>query len=856
MLARLLAITAALLALAACGRPNDPRFDAIPGPLSTVDIAIAVASEPQPLTLDEWASLEALHDRYLIDYDRLRIEVIAPLVQEVRRDHKREWMEDPQALARFTRRHAMVVGRVRALDESFAVEVEKMLPAHPTLAARLGDRRAIARSARIIEGLGDGSADAATILDLEPQVRDLKLDPAQRAAVEPTLAAYRRELAQAAQALAEAEVDQPRARLAALAAAGVDDARYNELRAHAGESAEARAAAEAAEAARAAAEREAARPIMRALQATDIANQRLVEQLLPLLSAEDGQRLVAAAERRRTSDTAGIVDYSAFVLEVYRHHPAVREGRAPRVAAAIARVDAALAQLRSAQIELDRARLERSVRGLVPQDPPEAKRIQELGKVFTEASTALVAAVKDSLQDDLASILEHAREHTPDQMRELLAPTIGEAAADRAVSRASRDLFRNPLEKPPEDWDHEKSIAEQLLLAPMMDRGGFRLAARALGARDDDPLVDQLWDRHQARGQEIEGRQRTQFKALESKAEEDASGSEQNPDAFERTLAQFLDALLAADAERRAADEETFREIAIALGLQETDARFVLARAVSAARRAQLPWRRFDQAWMLGALWEAEADPISMALEIEGDDVARQAALVVLTAHAQELTQTADGARRAGLEGLRDLLLLGLRSKKTGGPSDIRELRETPAARAIVQRVTDASRARRRAQRAAVQSVVEAVGGERGGAFFAEWVMSTFPEFFAEGRQWREARSYARSAAGGETGARSDAGHGIAKAAAERWKLVEDDMVHRLAQWQDERTAMTAPAIVADLATAGAADADLGALRTLRDENAWRLLRAAATAAGEAPDARLGGDEGTGAPPRVARWAR
>jgi hypothetical protein len=42
-----------------------------------------------------------------------------------------------------------------------------------------------------------------------------------------------------------------------------------------------------------------------------------------------------------------------------------------------------------------------------------------------------------------------------------------------------------------------------------------------------------------------------------------------------------------------------------------------------------------------------------------------------------------------------------------------------------------------------------------------------------------------------------------------------------------------------DLNLACALDPTLGMLRSLRDENAWRLLREAAIAGGEAPDRRM-----------------
>jgi hypothetical protein len=50
-------------------------------------------------------------------------------------------------------------------------------------------------------------------------------------------------------------------------------------------------------------------------------------------------------------------------------------------------------------------------------------------------------------------------------------------------------------------------------------------------------------------------------------------------------------------------------------------------------------------------------------------------------------------------------------------------------------------------------------------------------------------------------------------------------------------------------------DPELAALRTLRDENAWRLLRMAASAQGQAPDTRMRNDDAAGAVPRPAAWS-
>jgi hypothetical protein len=340
------------------------------------------------------------------------------------------------------------------------------------------------------------------------------------------------------------------------------------------------------------------------------------------------------------------------------------------------------------------------------------------------------------------------------------------------------------------------------------------------------------------------------MRALEATSMQAARNAQADAGAFERSLGDYLQSLLAADGERRAADDETFHEVAIAIGVKDDDARFVLARAVGTARRASLPLRRFRQPWLLGALWEADADPISAALDLP-EEMPRTASLVVLSAHADGLRIAADDARHAGLEALRDFLLFGARMQRTGNAGSAESFRDAPEVRGIAARVQAAGKARRRAERQAIASIA-AMDPELGEHFMLVWERATFPEFFADGRAWRDASDLA---AAGIPEIRSDSGAARAAAALERWRMADQDMVRRLSEWQDARTAIAAPASPAELAVAAAQDAELGALRTLRDESAWRLLRQVAVAQGRSPDALMRDDPRMGSLQRPAQWA-
>jgi len=840
---------AVMVLLAGCGSGANPRFDALPGPLSTLDLAIAAADEAAPLSADEWASLESMHDHYLTDFDRLRVEAIAPLVREVRAREESEWVGDLETLGRFARKHGAVLGRIKALDDRFTADVSEAFHTRAAFVDRVASRRAIDRSARIIQGLSNGDDRTPTMLDLEPSVRALGLDAAERAAVEPALAEYRRDLARAAEQLAAAQVALPASKLAALNSAGVSAEMVKQLAAHANESDAARDAHYQATESLSAAERVGMRPIARAFAQVDEANRRGLASMTAALSPESGARLSGDDERRRTS-TDPYIEGGRFMLDVYARHPLVRSGRASLTRNAIEDARAALAALVRLKIQIERARLSAADRGEVHTDDGTSARLDAEQTKAVAAFKKLRATAEREIDDGTQELLDKSIGTTADEMRELLTPMLGAGNADRVVRAAGRGIFRSSRERTEVPWNTDYSIAEQLLLAPGMDHAAFHLAARAVGAKDDDPLVEQIWDRHQARVDALLVRQREQMRALEAKSSEAANRATEDPTGFERSLGDYLQSLLAADGERRQADDETFREVAIAIGLSEDDSRFVLARAVSASRRASLPWQRFRQAWLLGPLWESDADPISAALVIE-NEVERNAALVLLTAHAERLRTSADEARRVGLEALRDFLLFGVRAKRDGKDGSPESFRNAPEVRGIVTRVHQAGKARRQSQRDAIASIatMDQALGER---LTAAWLNATFPQFFAEGRARRDAADLADA---GSPPTASDAATAVLDGGIDRWKIVDQDMIRRLTDWQDARRETTAPSDGAELVTAAATDPELAALRTLRDENAWRLLRMAASAQGQAPDARMRNDDGAGAVPRPATWA-
>jgi len=809
-----------------------PRYDTLPPPLRTIDLAAAAADEPVPLTAAEWKAMDAAHDRYLQGFDALRAEAIAPLVV-VARAQASGWADaDPAMFAPLARRHRSVMGRIRALDESFLLEFPKELPGRESLAERIGARRAVTRPGCVIEGLRDGGRDGATVMDLDPVIRALCLDAASRTAIEPARMAYRLALAAAVQLLADAELDYPSALHAALAERGLDARELARLRSAPIDGQAQQDALLDAETRCLAAERDAGRARARALVAVDDANRNGLADICAALPPAPADAL-RSADRRRSSEIPGTSAVVRFALQAYAAHPGVRSGTLPGTAAAARDGIAASERMREVAIRCARRRAESLALG----DEPASEVMQELADANMEMYRAfgrLLAAFRTERPrdaDSFQAVALHAERTTPDRRRADLAACIGSVEADRLVREMPSSMFEEDLVDEELAFDSELSLTERVLLVPSMDRDALLRAARAIGVRDDEATVDLLWEREQSKAMVMEERQRPRLRFLEQRALGFAGDLQAEPAAFERAVADYIDELRAADAERCAADEDVFREVALVDGRSEADAHRAMAREVLAARRASLPWRRFRLPWLLGPLWAADADPVSMSLLVP-DAAARRAAIAALEPHAEPLRVAADNARSVGLEALGEYVRLVLRTQRRGTVVDRPEmLRDDPAIRKVALRVEEAAALRRRAQRAAIEAV-GAVDPAAGDELMRQWARATMPEFFVDGHAWREACAAAATASPD----------------AVAWRGNDVAMIRRLSEWQDTRGPAPVPDGVREFRLAAASDSRLGALATIRDETAWRLLRDRAIAEGRPPDIALqDGTRGGGA---------
>jgi hypothetical protein len=234
------------------------------------------------------------------------------------------------------------------------------------------------------------------------------------------------------------------------------------------------------------------------------------------------------------------------------------------------------------------------------------------------------------------------------------------------------------------------------------------------------------------------------------------------------------------------------------------------------------------------------------------DPLVREATLAVLAPHAEPLRAAAEAARRAGLETLRDLLVFGLRqqreSRRARSPE---EYRLDPEVQAMERRIAETARARREALRAAVEAV-ESLDASAGRSMRLAWARATVPEFFAEGRSWRDAHAEATAPPRPDRGTAEDA---MLRAATDRWLEGDAAMVERLLAWQDAPRTDALPDSLDAARVLAATDAEFGAIRSVRDEGAARLMRAMAIAERLPPtglmrDARVGQ-----APARMSNWS-
>lgn len=833
-----LALLAILLGLQGCRPPYESRYDAVPGPVGTADLVAAALDESTPLTAEEWRAADTALDSYLRAFDELRNSTIAPFVREMRQDQSNRWLADDGELTRMSRRAQSVLGRIRSQDESFYAELAAALPARAALVERVRTRRAIDRALRVSIGRDEGGSGQG-FLNLDVELSGALASPSWaphaatlRPALESMRAAYRQELSTLANSLAEALVEFPSDRLRALRDAAIPDASIDSYVRGGNDSS---SNPQQQEALKAAVKRSQSR-ITRALLAIDDLNARTIDTVVAALPAELGEPLRTDVTFRRTPPEGG-QETMRWYMEVFEVLPDVREGRAPKTAAAVKQMRQASDDYAALSLRAWRKRSGASGASDATSESELADRMQKAGERLRIAIEEGTKLSESEFPPETLQKLHSLSRGTLADTRGALEALVGTTQATRLLSRAPRTLFRLDADDP--RIDDSRSMALQVLLGPMPNRYEFEKLARAFGAPSADPVMDELWRRYEERSDELTRTQDESLKAQEKIAQSRGERSESDPGAFEREVGVYLRMIIAADEARGQLMNETLASMAAVRGIAPEDPRVKVARAQLAVARSAVPWRRFQLSWLVGPLWLSQADTLALAADVTPEDPATQAAvLAVAVAHAPAIEQAALHARMTGFEALRDFVMLVIQMQREGNHEGMSpdQLPHLPATQTMVRRVRDAANGRSDAQQTFISALEPALGASGVARLRAAYAEQTFPEFFAERATYGDARSLATGMQSRREPATNSA-H-LASATA-HWRDSDAEMMARLLRWQSSATAVAPPLHIADLQRVAMEDGELGALRVIRDENTLRLLRDAAVAAGEPPNARM-----------------
>lgn len=837
-------VLAMLAALTGCNPPFEARHSALPEPMGASDLVAADMDETPPLSLEEWHTVDALVDRYHAQFEELRTQGFAPFARELRAEQGPRWQADEQLAARFDSKAQSLLAQAAALDDALCASLAEALPHRAAWAERARTRRAIDRAARVVAGSDDGGGGAGfTNLDVEvgallSDPRAMGVEPGEvasvRAALEPLRAQYRQELALAAAALAEALLEFPSDRLRQLRSAGLPpeliDVYVRSSNRGGGDN----------EAILREAVSRAARRVNRARIAMDDLNDRTLDAWTAVLPQGCSDRLRGEAVSRRV-EPDGPQALARWYAEVMEALPEVRDGRAPRTQQAIREARAAIEANSEHRYRLWKAGT------LQPGDAPsqqDTQRSEALSKAARESLDAATRAMEKELKPETVQALRSLLGMNIGDARAALGDLVGRTQAARLMMRAPHAMFQ-PADSQEEPERPHQSFALKMLLGPLPTRDDFDRIAEVLGARPNDPILQELWSRYEESATALTESQDTSLRVIEKRIEEVGREAQDNPQAFERVVAEYLRALMTADEARGQLMLDTMENIAAGRGIGKDDPRMVVARTQLAVARAAVPWRKFQIPWLMGPLWMSQADVLRMAEALgPSEPLAQQAAIGVAVAYAPALEEAALRARMEGFEVLRDLVSLVLqlqrRMRDSGmSPEDMARIAEVQP---LIRRARDAGMARTVVQLQFISSLGEVVGTERHRALCSAYAQETFPEFFEENDWYRAARDLARSVpAPPSGGADGDGPAPQVAASAQRWMDADADLVDRLLAWQTSTPDSARPINARAVRGDALADATLATLRTWRDEHALRLLRDAAVARGEPAYSRMAG---------------
>lgn len=823
-------VLAALLLLwtTGCNIPYETRYGAVPGPITTAELVAAAVQEPVPLTAEEWSLVDAAMDRYLRDYAVAQAELIAPLVREARDDPTSRWPTDAEIAQRMARRAQSALARVRALDETLLGDLTQALPERAAFIERVRTRRAIDRAACVVLG-DDRHRDKPGVIDVDVEaealLHNMAEDPATapeaarlRGALEPLRATYRTQLAAAARNLADALLDFPTERARILADTNLSEDVIGGYVRHGTRPETQQEMDVLYEAVRRAQGR-----ITRAIMAIDDLTESTLDAWGAVLPAASMEQL-----RNNVTYRYVLAKWDApirWLLEIMEALPQVREGQAPKTTAA-------LRALRQAADEYARAS-QRQWRAYAEATPADADAIRHLTGTVQVAARAMENAQQEALRTaeqelprEIVDSIHALGKATHADAEQTLRELVGRTRAARLMARAPQEMFAPSQEE--ESLNREGSFAIQMLLGPMASKPEFTQMATLFGADPLDPIMEELWQRYHERAAELERTQEETLRQQELEVQQAGYLAQEDLPAFERRIVEYTRAVMTADAQRGQLMEDTLMDMAAARGLDAQDVRVRAARVQLAAARCAVRWTMFRLPWLLGPLQLAQADTLALVARAAPTDPDSQAVLAAIAAeHVQALEQTTLEARRVGFDTLREFLIMVLRMQQedVNGNLDPADLPNLPQAKTMARRVREAAIARAEAQIALMDAVAPVLGQERTARLRAAYAEEVFPAFFTEYPWRQEARALAEASS---------------LPAAETWRAADARMIDRLLNWT------RAPGVLvfskpSELARGGQEDGELAALRVLRDEYAFRLLRDAAVAEGQPADARMSG---------------
>ncbi|MSR18615.1 MAG: hypothetical protein EXS00_05520 [Phycisphaerales bacterium] len=795
-LTAVLVFALALLLVAGCGGPPSPRFDRLPRPITTEQIA-ATLLESAP----NWPLIDQAHDAYLLAFDELRVRMLAPLALRVLDKADRAWTEDPVQLEQLARAHRSALAAIAALDDSLLAEIGRLASEHSSQVARLADLRVIERSQSVI-----AQHDEAGVINLERLLRDIDVTEDESDRLEPFLIDYRKRLARAAASLADADLRELELRAQAMRGEGLNEAALAAMTDEGGERQKLAAAI------RHRVEEASRRDINAAIDALAELNESAQRTFAAILTPSRANELDTLVGRRCT-ETRAQSDQSRFMADIAWEMPQVQSPAESPTRQALSRFIAADVAYRSALMVAQRLeRADRKQNQAAAEATPPTALIDARARAWSKAVAQLTRTLS---QEGFAQLTATAVVgDTP--MRARLVPLVGEPAAAR-LARVSPTGLVTPKREPAQPAAPEgSSISAQFFHRPVLDSPTHSMLQLLWDVSPQDRaafalLLEEANQRRDSRWAVSE----IELLRLEDRVRE----IESDPTQIDLLVGSYIAQLKLAIADDAASDDLLADELAKWRSSATDDHRPAVTRLILAAGRANIPWRRFGQPWIFAPLYALHYDPVAIAMECHGSEPSRAIALQLLSDSEPKWRMAWITATEAGLSALRRLVGAAANQQEHGGTEDLSRLRE---GRSIAAEMAVAAAPLRELSSTFLNDLQAALPAECGALVQHAAVIASMPEFIDTApivledieRMRNRAEAAGEVAAGAAIGARQD-----------QYQRAQAAIETRLLQLLARGDSGLLPASIDDFETRRHLNAELDALTVARDEAAMRALR-------------------------------